>query len=194
MLNKTNTIGLVIPDINNPFFAQLAKVLGRPVAKNWLPLILVNSDDHFAAEKELIQLLIDRNVDGLLLALSSESYTYEEELKRVLSSISVPLVLVDRGLDNFPVGQVFYNNRQGGYLATMELINNGHQNIGIMMNPEKKYQLYLSLPRISGCSERKRSCPARKLAGGLKFQFEDAYDKADQLLNNQAITGIVAGK
>ena len=48
--------------------------------------------------KELIQLLIDRNVDGLLLALSSESYTYEEELKEFLGSISVPLVLVDRGV------------------------------------------------------------------------------------------------
>lgn len=81
VLNKTNTIGLVIPDINNPFFAQLAKVLEDQLRKIGYLLILVNSDDHFAAEKELIQLLIDRNVDGLLLALSSESYTYEEELK-----------------------------------------------------------------------------------------------------------------
>ena len=62
--------GLVIPDINNPFFAQLAKVLEDQLRKIGYLLILVNSDDHFAAEKELIQLLIDRNVDGLLLALS----------------------------------------------------------------------------------------------------------------------------
>lgn len=148
MLNKTNTIGLVIPDINNPFFAQLAKVLEDQLRKIGYLLILVNSDDHFAAEKELIQLLIDRNVDGLLLALSSESYTYEEELKEFLSSISVPLVLVDRGLDNFPVGQVFYNNRQGGYLATMELINNGHQNIGIMMNPDKISTVFIATKDI----------------------------------------------
>ena len=58
VLNKTNTIGLVIPDINNPFFAQLAKVLEDQLRKIGYLLILVNSDDHFAAEKELIQLLI----------------------------------------------------------------------------------------------------------------------------------------
>lgn len=193
VLNKTNTIGLVIPDINNPFFAQLAKVLEDQLRKIGYLLILVNSDDHFAAEKELIQLLIDRNVDGLLLALSSESYTYEEELKEFLSSISVPLVLVDRGLDNFPVGQVFYNNRQGGYLATMELINNGHQNIGIMMNPDKninciyRYQGYLDALKEAQLPQQESWRVV------TKFQFEDAYDKADQLLNNQAITGIVAG-
>ena len=78
-------------------------------------------------------------------------------------------MLVDRGLDNFPVGQVFYNNRQGGYLATMELINNGHQNIGIMMNPDKninciyRYQGYLD-------ALKEAQLPSKK-AGGWSQNF-----------------------
>ncbi len=69
-----------------------------------------------------MQLLIDRNVDALIIALSTESYADEVKTKERLKNLSVPIVLVDRGIDNFEVDQVFYNNRHGGYIATSELI------------------------------------------------------------------------
>lgn len=106
VLKKTNTIGLIIPDINNPFFANLAKVLEDLLRKQGYLLILVNSDDKADVEKELMQLLIDRNVDALIIALSTESYADEVQTKERLKKLSVPIVLVDRGIDNFEVDQV----------------------------------------------------------------------------------------
>lgn len=191
--NKTNTIGLVIPDINNPFFASLAKTVEDQLRKAGYLLILVNSDDRFESEQELVRLLLNRGVDGLILALSNESYTFEQQQREMLKGIDIPLVLVDRGVDNFEGSQVFYNNRLGGYLATRHLIDQGHRRIGAMMNPSKnincvyRHQGYLDALAEAGIDFQDAwSVPT-------KFQFEDAYDKADQLLNNQEITGIVAG-
>ncbi|EEV40350.1 LacI family DNA-binding transcriptional regulator [Enterococcus casseliflavus] len=193
VLKKTNTIGLIIPDINNPFFANLAKVLEDLLRKQGYLLILVNSDDKADVEKELMQLLIDRNVDALIIALSTESYADEVQTKERLKKLSVPIVLVDRGIDNFEVDQVFYNNRHGGYIAACELIKKGHKKIGTMMNPDKnincvyRYQGYLDALKEFGL-QRKDSWHVV-----TKFQFEDAYEKADILLKNREVTGIVAG-
>jgi LacI family transcriptional regulator len=88
---------------------------------------------------------------------------------------------------------VLFNNRLGGYLATQHLINAGHSCIGIMMNLPKnincnyRYIGYLdALAENNIHFEENWNVPT-------KFEIEDAYSKADQLLNNPQITGIVAG-
>lgn len=191
--HKTNTIGLVIPDINNPFFSNLAKTMENRLRELGYLLVLVNSNDVFQSEKELIHLLLNRGVDGLILVLSHEAYAYEKELRAMLEEINVPFVLADRELHDFQGSQIFYDNRLGGYLATKELLQQGHRKIGVMMNLhqnincEYRYQGYLKALSEYGIK------PKKEWNVPTEFQFEDAYEKADNLLNNKDITGVVAG-
>ncbi|SCA92110.1 Putative transcriptional repressor purR [Pseudolactococcus piscium] len=191
--NKTYTIGIIIPDINNPFFANLAKQIESQLRNLGYWLILVNSNEKFASEKELLPLLLNRGIDGLIFIMSNQAYAQETKLKAMLSDIDTPYVLVDRGLDQFDCNQIIFNNRLGGYLATKHLIASGHQTIGIMMNfPDNinchyRYIGYQDALAESGILLDKRWVVS------TKFDIEDAYDKAEQLLRNPDITSIVAG-
>jgi len=191
--NKSNTIGLVVPDINNPFFANLAQLIEKNLREQGYILILVNSDDKFTSEVELIRLLINRGVDALILIFSNEAYANEKKLQSLLKEINVPFVLADRAIATCGASQVAYDNVLGGYLATNFLLENGHRNIGAMMsftnstNAMYRHQGYLKALKEYDIT------PKKEWEVATQFQFEDSYEKAEQLLKNKEITGIVAG-
>lgn len=191
--NRTNTIGLIIPDINNPFFSRLAKVLEDELRKKGYLLILVNTDDVFKNELTLIRLLLNRGVDGLLISISNESYKHSEELKQVLSEINVPYILIDRGIDNFSCNQVFFNNRLGGYLATKYLLEMGHRCIGTMMSPKTVINSHFRYEGYLDAMKEYQLEIKDEWNVITEFRFDDAFEKAEKLLNNKEITAIVAG-
>jgi LacI family transcriptional regulator len=79
--NKTNMIGLIIPDIENPFFASLAKVIEEEVDKRGQSLILLNTNDSYEKDISGLRLLNMRGVDAFLIVFSNEAYSHEKELK-----------------------------------------------------------------------------------------------------------------
>lgn len=191
--NKTYTIGIIIPDINNPFFANLAKQIESQLRNLGYWLILVNSNEKFSSEKELLPLLLNRGIDGLIFIMSNQAYAQETELKAMLSDIDTPYVLVDRGLDQFDCNQIIFNNRLGGYLATKHLIASGHQTIGIMMNFPANINCHYRYIGYQDALAESGILLDQRWVVSTKFDIEDAYDKAEQLLRNPEITSIVAG-
>lgn len=145
---KSKTIGLLIPDIENLFFSALAKKVEDELRKNGYSLVLVNSDDSYKNDLELIKNLESRGVDGLLLTISNESEAHEREYRKLLSRLTIPYVFVDRTFLNDNDPQVYFDNQLGGYFATEYLINEGYQRIGCLsapssMNGQFRYKGYL---------------------------------------------------
>ena len=66
-LKRTNTIGLMVPDIGNPFFASVAKIITAESANRGYSVVLTASNDNYKIEKELLTLLISRNVDAMIM-------------------------------------------------------------------------------------------------------------------------------
>lgn len=132
VMKKSKTIGLLIPDIENLFFSALAKKVEDELRKNGYSLILVNSDDSYKNDLELIKNLTNRGVDGLLLTISNEASKHEKEYRQLLSSLSIPYVFVDRTFSNDIDPQVYFDNQQGGFDATEYLIKEGHKKIGFL--------------------------------------------------------------
>ncbi len=122
-LQKTNTIGLIIPNISNPFFANLARTVEEGLRKRGKMVLLCDTKDDTTLEKEAIELLLARKVDGLLIAPIGEKW---EHLK---NNVDIPLVLIDRYFENNDFAYVTTDNYQGAYDATSFLIAKGHQNI-----------------------------------------------------------------
>lgn len=133
LAKKTSqTIGVVIPDIENPYFSKLCKQLEERFRVLGYLTIIVNSNDAFAVEKNLIQMLVNRGVDGLIIVLSHESFAQADEQQRFLQSIETPFVLVDRQVTFPTVNQVYYDSYLGGYQAAEILLVNGHRKIAFL--------------------------------------------------------------
>lgn len=132
---KTSAIGLLIPDIENPFFSSLVKQVELFCREKSYSLIIVNSNEEQEQDINLLNMLISRGVDGLLIVLSNESLKNESNIINYINNIPVPYVLVDRFIRNINANKVYFDNELGAYLIVNHLIEMGHKNIGCIASP-----------------------------------------------------------
>lgn len=133
---RTKTIGLIIPDITNMFFAETASVVERECQKLGYSLFLCNTNDKANQDLAYINVLLEHNVDGLLYVMSLNSdYQYLEGCLEVMRNSGTPVLLIDRTWENGALPQVSVNNEEGGYLACRHLLDLGHRQIGCISGP-----------------------------------------------------------
>ncbi len=127
----TRTIGLVVPDVSNPFFAAVAKGVESVSRHLELNVFLSNTDESVQLERGVLQGLIGR-VDGVILVPAREQSNNTAELRRE----GVPIVLVDRRLrDAGDLDSVLVDSRGGAFRAVEHLLSFGHQRIGLVSGP-----------------------------------------------------------
>lgn len=124
-LKRTNTIGLMVPDIGNPFFANMAKIITAESANRGYSVILTASNDNYKIEKELLSLLISRNVDALIMIPCGKEKKHIE----AVSKRGIPILFLDRYLENSTIPFITTDNYEGAYDITQYLISNGHRKI-----------------------------------------------------------------
>lgn len=125
---KTNTIGLIVADISNPFFAHIARVVEDEAAKLDYTVIFGSSDEKAAKSKELIKVLGNRQVDGFIIAPTENS---QEQIQNLLDQ-KMPLVLLDRYFPELPASYVALDNYSSANAAVQSLIDSGYKKIGVV--------------------------------------------------------------
>lgn len=125
VMNKTYTIGLIVPDISNAFFAEIAKAIEDELREYGYSVIFCNTDNDKDREKESIDLLRSKQVDGLIGAFSHDS---KDEVL-ALGKAGFPIVQIDRLVDDSQIPSVIIDNILSGYEATEYLIKKGHRRI-----------------------------------------------------------------
>jgi len=123
-LKKSHTIGISIPDISNPFFSTIVRGLENEFRKSGYSIVLCDSQDKIEIEIENLQILKNRNVDGLIVCPVG---TNSDHLVDILKSI--PLIIIDRYFPELPLQYVSSNNYQGAYDAVNYLVSKGHRDI-----------------------------------------------------------------
>lgn len=189
---RTNTLGLIIPDISNTFFSELAKGVEDEGRKYDYNVILCNTNDKHCIEIEYINILASKGIDGIILDMSVEDC--EEKAMQslnLLSNYGIPAVIVDRYSDDKNVISISIDNEQGAYLATRHLIELGHAKIGCITGP--------SLERT--CMDRFRGyCKALQESGipvdkslviEGDYHFQSGYDSTKCLLDKN-VTAVFA--
>jgi len=128
---KTKSIGLVIPDISNLYFSNIALGAENKSNECGYNVIICNTDDNPEKEQNSIRMLKDKFVDGIILIPTLSSTL--EDIK--LGMTEVPFVLVDRIFDTTAedVMCVCVDNVYGGYIATKFLVDHGHKRIGCII-------------------------------------------------------------
>jgi LacI family transcriptional regulator len=128
VMNRTNIIGLIVPDIVNPYFAELAKGIENRADTYGYKLILCNTDENLEKEASYIDVLLEYNVDGVLITGNEKSMGNSIlELK----NCDIPLVSIDKDLGD-EAYNVYVGNLEGSYIAAEYLIKNGHRKIAFI--------------------------------------------------------------
>lgn len=130
----TRTIGLVVGDIENPFFAAAARGLSDVVEEEGYTLLLANSDEDLERERRAIDVLRTQLVDGLVVAPVSGN---DGDHLRVLESDNRPLVLMDRAIRGLQVDAVMVDNAGGARTAIEHLLKFGHDRIGVVSDADE---------------------------------------------------------
>jgi len=127
-LRKTQTLGLVIPDISNPFFAQIARSVETAARQRGYSILLADSRESTTAEITAITLLRERQVDGLILLPVGQTGDHLQSLQED----GLAVVIVDRQIPHLDLPCVTSDNVQGAYHAVSYLIMHGHRRIGCL--------------------------------------------------------------
>jgi LacI family transcriptional regulator len=176
---QTHTIGMIVPDNTNPFFAEVARGVEDTSFEQGYSVILCNSDSDLDKELLYTNVLAEKRVDGILFVAVGMS----AERICVLQERRMPVVVVDRDLPDVAVDSVMTANERGGWLATRHLIELGHRRIGCIAGPS---DVTPSAERVTGYRQALREA-ALPVEEGLimrgDFQYESGYQAARQLLS-----------
>lgn len=129
---KTRTMALILPDITNPFFPELARAVEDVARTYGYTVILCNSDDQGEKEKSYIEVLKKKYIDGILFASNTIG---EDDLKR-LKAKDIPLVVLDRAPSHLACSVVCSNNVEGAKMAVQHLLQMGCRKVGHIYGPQ----------------------------------------------------------
>jgi LacI family transcriptional regulator len=129
-MHKTNTIGIIIPDISNPYFMKISKGIEDTIQKKDYILIFASGDENPVKEEKTLKVFLENRVEAIVLATSSDNH---ETISRIQEA-GVPVVLIDRKLESQKANLdlVVEDNVNGAYQLTKHLIQQGHCHIGVI--------------------------------------------------------------
>jgi LacI family transcriptional regulator/LacI family repressor for deo operon, udp, cdd, tsx, nupC, and nupG len=125
---RAHLVGLIIPDIQNPFYAEIARGVEDVAYANEYALILCNSDENLDKERFYLDVMRDESVDGLVLPPFDDSDAAVIEMVKT----GLPVVCVDRSLAKVQTDLVEVDNHRGAFAAVNHLIEKGHRHIALI--------------------------------------------------------------
>lgn len=182
---SSKIIGVIVPNIENPFFNELAKAVEEAAFRGGYKILFCNSNDNPDKEIMNIQMLTQMRADGIIIMTNCSSTS------RVLADCPIPVVVVDRMLTGG--GEIAYiesNHHKGGRLAAEHLVRCGCRNIVCMRGPlsyssgQQRYQGYLDVCEQYGLKEQSIEC---------MYDYERGVKAARELLQKfPKVDGIIA--
>ena len=139
----THYVGVIIPDIENPFYASLCKKMIRFFENNDYRVLICNSDRDPDKEKDYVSYLLEQQIDGLVMITSDAQ---EKTFSLILSS-GIPLVLIDHDGRTNGIDSVMGDNYYGAMLAVRHLLSLGYRKIGHIAGPD---HADASIARLNG--------------------------------------------
>lgn len=140
---KTKTIGLIVEDISNPFFASIARLIEERAYKEGYKIVYCSTEDDTEKTKDLISMFRDMHVDGYII---TPPEGIKKEVERLLAD-GFPVVLMDRQIAGVEADCVVVDNFFGTYSATLHLIEQGYKHIAFITTDSRQSQM---LQRLEG--------------------------------------------
>lgn len=173
----TQTLGLIISDITNPFFTALVRGIEDAANARGHAVILCNTDERLDKERAYLGLLRSRRVDGLIIAPAGAA----EDYHRFFLDVQTPLVFIDRRIPTVPADAVVVDNVAGARQAVEHLLGLGHRRIGAITG----------LPQISTTHERIQGYREALVSAGVPVDPELMRDGHSRLEGGYRAAGVL---
>lgn len=186
---KTHTIGLILPNISNPFFPELARAVEDVASQRGYAVILCNSYDQFDKEKSYIEILKKKYIDGIIVA----SQTLVKDDINTMKKNNIPLVVMDRAPTNDDCSVVRAKNFEGAGLAIKHLLDKGCKKIAHIYGPQ---DLSTAKDRLLGYENAVRSLPwySPSLMVPGNFQIDGGMNATKVIMERHLdVDGIFSG-
>lgn len=165
---ESSTIGVVVPEIDNMFYGDVLHGITEIADKNDLSLMFFDTQDNGEKEARALSTLSKQRVRGLILAPAVD-YSIDAMascLRKQLSELNIPVVIVDRDWENMTWDGVFYENYRSSYQAAIELFKAGNRRLGVITGDLK---LKIGRDRFQGFKQGVLDC-------GLELRAEDVLE------------------
>lgn len=186
---KTSTLGVVIPDLENIFFAYATdSIIDAATEKNYNVFVTISRENQ-KLEKLNIGKLIGMRVDGLLVCVSQ--HTDDAEIFRQIKRLKIPLVFFDRKFEGLKFPNITFDDRYGALLTLGEIIQEGYTKIAHIAGYAN---VSIGRQRCAGYKEalRKNGIPINPewiIEGG--FELKDGYDAFMRLYRSKKLPEII---
>jgi LacI family transcriptional regulator len=185
----TATIGLLVPNSLNPYFAELARGIEDYCERNGYCVILCNSDDNPDKQRSYLRVLLEKRIDGLIVASAGG----DAGLAEGLAGVRTPMVIVDRGLQGVNTDLVRIDHEYGAYLATRHLLELGHRDIATIGGPAGTSVAQMRLAGYRRALQEAGVEVSRERVLESDFTSTGGYAAAATLLEKNPPTAIFAG-
>lgn len=133
--SETNTIGVIVPDITNSYFAEVIKGISQVADENNLNIIFYNTDNSFEKEIRALNLLKEQRIKGIIMTPGFGADDFDNTYREIIEGLNCPLILACADVNSTEFNGVFVDNIKGAYDSTKLLIKRGHEKIGILLGP-----------------------------------------------------------
>lgn len=178
---KTHTIGILIPDVANPFFPEIVRGAEDEASEAGYTVILGNSDNQVAKEDLYLNLFLSKRVDGILFVKGAGELN--PSLLENLKKAGTPVVLMDREYSELHADTVVADDYGGAFAATQHLLELGHRRIGIVAGiagtstTKGRTRGYIEALQKSGVEF------AESLVANGRYDIESGYTEGLRLLD-----------
>lgn len=198
--NKTKTIGVILPTVINPFFAEVLHGLEKAASKNDYDIIVCLSEENVEKEARSLELLSSGSVDGFIIAVARETQVKAkwDHIESIINR-KIPVLLFDRVIKEIVCDKVIVDDFQSVYEATKYLIEKEHRkNILLISNVE---ELSVGKLRMKGYQQalEEYNLPSEILkldnepkVNQVMYDYLKEHNKIDAIISNDHVTGIVA--
>jgi LacI family transcriptional regulator len=179
---ETQTIGLLVPQIDHPFFGTLSFAIEKTLFADRYRMLLCSAEENLEKEDIYVEMLLRQRVDGVIFVPTGHSAS---NLRRLIEQ-KVPVVLVDRDLPGLQLSRVLADNRRGAYEGVRHLLDLGHRVIGIVGGPVYSPPM---VTRIAGArqalGEMGLDSSPEVMVSSPHQQFEMGYNALRELLKHK---------
>lgn len=178
--NTTKTIGVLIPDIANEFYADVVRGMEDVAREKGYSYILSSTDSNTEKELLAISIMREKQVDGIMMM----SHTVAPEMLTYIQHNALPAVLVASGMSHPSVSAVSIDNRKAAYDAARYLLGLGHTRVAIVSGPISDQSG--GVARLKGFEDamRERGLAVSKeyVHSGADYSYRTGYEKMERLL------------
>ncbi|NLC42506.1 MAG: LacI family transcriptional regulator [Erysipelothrix sp.] len=189
---KSNAIGIIVPDLENYFFASLVSRLQNEMRKRNIFVLIVTSGDEIEEDIKGIDLLISRGVDLLILTVSNHAHNNTQRYLQKLQHLPVPAIMVDRIIEEYQGPKIQFNDFDGMIKLTNYVISQNHKKIAFI-NGDRKMARTAGRTQgfLSAMKDANLNVSQDDIYDG-NYSYESGYDFFDEIYDQNRYTSIIA--